>query len=137
MATDPPVITLRDIVVGFGGDPLFEGAELSLTPGMRACLVGRNGSGKSTIMKIIAGLFEPDGGEVYFEPGLTIGYLPQDVPLPDAGTVADFVATAKPGGAPRHEVDEVLSRVDLDGGRAVESLSGGESRRAALGKSVV
>ena len=137
MATDPPVITLRDIVVGFGGEPLFEGAELSLTPGMRACLVGRNGSGKTTIMKIIARLFEPDGGEVYFEPGLTIGYLPQDVPLPDEGTVADFVATAKPGGALRHEVDEVLSRVDLDGGRAVESLSGGESRRAALARALL
>ncbi len=137
MAVDPPVITLRDIVVGFGGDPLFEGAELQLTPGMRACLVGRNGSGKSTIMKIIAGLFEPDGGEIYLEPGLTVGYLPQDVPLPADGTVADFVATAKPGGAPRHEVDEVLSRVDLDGERSVDSLSGGESRRAALARALL
>ena len=137
MVVDPPVITLRDIVVGFGGAPLFAGAELHLTLGMRACLVGRNGSGKTTIMKIIAGLFEPDGGEVYIEPGLTIGYLPQDVPLPDAGTVADFVAAAKPGGAPRHEVDEVLSRVDLDGARAVTSLSGGEGRRAALARALL
>ncbi len=137
MAVDPPVITLRDIVVGFGGAPLFAGAELQLTPGMRACLVGRNGSGKTTIMRIIAGLFEPDGGEVYIEPGLSIGYLPQDVPLPDSGTVADFVATAKAGGALRHEVDEVLSRVDLDGERAVTSLSGGESRRAALARALL
>jgi ATP-binding cassette subfamily F protein uup len=137
MAVDPPVITLRDIVVGFGGAPLFAGTELQLTPGMRACLVGRNGSGKTTIMKIIAGLFEPDGGERYVEPGLTIGYLPQDVPLPDAGTVADFVTTAKEGDAPRHEVDEVLSRVELDGERAVTSLSGGESRRAALARALL
>jgi ATP-binding cassette subfamily F protein uup len=137
MAVDPPVITLRDIAVGFGGAPLFAGAELQLTPGMRACLVGRNGSGKTTIMKIIAGLVEPDAGERYVEPGLTIGYLPQDVPLPDAGTVAAFVATAKPSGAPRHEVDEVLSRVDLDGERAVTSLSGGESRRAALARALL
>ncbi|MDH3738937.1 MAG: ATP-binding cassette domain-containing protein, partial [Alphaproteobacteria bacterium] len=108
-----------------------------LTPGMRACLVGRNGSGKSTIMKIIAGLFEPDSGELYFEPGLTIGYLPQDVPLPEGGTVAEFVATAKPGGAPRHEVDEILSRVDIDGARGVETLSGGESRRAALARALL
>jgi ATP-binding cassette subfamily F protein uup len=137
MATDPPVITLRDVVVGFGGDPLFAGAEMSLTPGMRACLVGRNGSGKTTIMKIIAGLFEPDSGELYFEPGLTIGYLPQDVPLPDAGTVANFVSTAKSGGAPRHEVDEVLSRVGLDGERNVTSLSDGEGRRAALARALL
>ncbi len=137
MATNPPVITLRDIVVGFGGDPLFEGAELQLTPGMRACLVGRNGSGKSTIMKIIAGLFEPDGGEIYIEPGLTIGYLPQDVPLPEGSTVAAFVTPAKPGGAPRHQIDEVLSRVDLNGGRDVTTLSGGESRRAALARALL
>ena len=137
MAADPPVITLRDIIVGFGGDPLFQGAELHLTPGMRACLVGRNGSGKSTIMKIIAGLFEPDSGDLYFEPGLTIGHLPQDVPLPDEGTVAAFVASAKSGVAPRHQVDEVLSRVDLDGERSVTSLSGGESRRAASARALL
>jgi len=137
MSIDPPVITLRDIVVGFGGDPLFEGAELQLTPGMRACLVGRNGSGKSTIMKIIAGLVEPDSGELYFEPGLTIGYLQQDVPLPEGGTVAAFVATARPEGAPRHEVDEVLSRVDIEGERDVTTLSGGESRRAALARALL
>ena len=137
MAADPPVITLRDIVVGFGGEPLFEGAELQLTPGMRACLVGRNGSGKSTILKIIASLFEPDKGELYLEPGLTIGYLQQDVPLPERGTAADFVATAKPDGAPRHQVDEVLSRVDIDGARGVETLSGGESRRAALARALL
>ena len=137
MATEPPVITLRDIVVGFGGDPLFEGADMQLTPGMRACLVGRNGSGKSTIMKIIAGLVEPDRGELYFEPGLTIGYLQQDVPLPAGGTVAEFVASARPDGAPRHEVDEVLSRVDIEGARDVTSLSGGESRRAALARALL
>ncbi|MCZ6509000.1 MAG: ATP-binding cassette domain-containing protein [Alphaproteobacteria bacterium] len=137
MAADPPVIALRDIIVGFGGDPLFQGAELQLTPGMRACLVGRNGSGKSTILKIIARLFEPDSGDLYFEPGLTIGHLPQDVPLPDEGTVAAFVATAKSGVAPRHQVDEVLSRVDLDGERSVTSLSGGESRRAALARALL
>jgi ATP-binding cassette subfamily F protein uup len=137
MAVDPPVITLRDIVVGFGGDPLFEGAELQLTPGMRACLVGRNGSGKSTIMKIIARLIEPDAGELYFEPGLTIGYLQQDVPLPEGGTVAEFVATARPEGAPRHEVDEILSRVGIDGALDVTTLSGGESRRAALARALL
>ena len=137
MAVDPPVITLRDIVVGFGGTPLFERAELQLLPGMRACLVGRNGSGKTTIMKIIAGLIEPDVGEIYIEPGLSIGYLPQDVPLPESGSVADFVATAKKGGAPRHEVDEILSRVDLEGDRAVTSLSGGEGRRVALARALL
>ena len=48
---------------------------------MRACLVGRNGSGKSTILKVLAGVIEPDAGKLYVQPGLSIGYLPQDVPI--------------------------------------------------------
>jgi ATP-binding cassette subfamily F protein uup len=138
MAFDPPVISLKNAAVGFGGTPLFTGAELAITPGMRACLVGRNGTGKSTILKLLAGQLEPDDGELYLEPGLTVGYLPQDIPLPDGMTVADFVA--KMGNelgmrgetAPRHEVDAALSRVDIDGARDVDSLSGGEARRAAI-----
>ena len=138
MAVDPPVITLKNAAVGFGGTPLFTGAELAITPGMRACLVGRNGTGKSTILKLLAGQLEPDDGELYLEPGLTVGYLPQDIPLPDGMTVADFVAQMgnelgmRGETAPRHEVDAALSRVDIDGARDVDSLSGGEARRAAI-----
>ena len=61
MAT-PPILTLSDIRLTFGGDPLFTGLDLNLQEGERICLVGRNGSGKSTLLKIIAGLVEPDSG---------------------------------------------------------------------------
>jgi len=138
MAADPPVLTLKNAAVGFGGPALFTGAELSVTPGMRACLVGRNGTGKSTILKLLAGLLEPDEGDFYVQPGLTVGYLPQDVPLPDDMLIEDFVARMgaelgmSPDTAPRHAVDEALSRVDIDGTRNVNSLSGGESRRVAI-----
>ncbi|HCP00073.1 MAG TPA: elongation factor 3 [Rhodospirillaceae bacterium] len=138
MAVDPPVIALRNAAVGFGGTPLFTGAELSITPGMRACLVGRNGTGKSTIMKLLAGLLEPDEGDLYLQPGLTVGYLPQDIPLTGGMTVAAFVAKMSAELAmnseapPRHAVNAALSRVDVDGTRNVDSLSGGEFRRVAL-----
>tara|TARA_R110002110_G_scaffold85816_1_gene223380 strand:+ start:131802 stop:133658 length:1857 start_codon:yes stop_codon:yes gene_type:complete len=138
MAADPPVISLKNAAVGFGGTPLFTGAELAVTPGMRACLVGRNGTGKSTIFKLLAGLLEPDDGDLYIQPGLTVGYLPQDVPLPDDMLIMDFVARMgaqlgmSPNEAPRHAVDAALSRVDIDGARNVNSLSGGESRRVAI-----
>jgi len=135
MASAPPLLALKDAAVSFGGAPLFTGAELSVTPGMRACLVGRNGSGKSTIMKVLAGLIVPDTGELYVEPGLTIGYLPQDVPFVSGQTVAEFVAGKD--GAPRHEVDAALSRVDIDGDRLGSSLSGGEARRAALAQAML
>jgi len=60
----PPILTLRDIELTFGGTPLLEGASLSVSDGDRLALVGRNGSGKSTLLKIAAGLIEPDGGVI-------------------------------------------------------------------------
>src|SRR5438270_848454 len=58
----PPLLTLQDIHLTFGGTPLLEGAELSIGERERVCLVGRNGSGKSTLLKIAAGLAEADRG---------------------------------------------------------------------------
>ena len=74
----PPLLTLKDIYLTFGGTPLLEGAELTVAAGDRICLVGRNGSGKSTLLKIAAGLAEPDHGERFAHPGASIRYLPQE-----------------------------------------------------------
>lgn len=134
MAVEPPVLSLKDAAVGFGGEPLFTGAEIAIVPGMRACLVGRNGSGKSTILKVLAGLIEADAGKLYIQPGLSIGYLPQDVPIISGQTVAEFVAA---DGAPRHEVDAALSRVEISGNRMADTLSGGEARRAAMARAML
>ncbi|MGE0253249.1 MAG: ABC-F family ATP-binding cassette domain-containing protein [Alphaproteobacteria bacterium] len=137
MAGEPPILALRGASLTFGGEPLFRDVELALQPGARACLVGRNGSGKSTLMKVLAGLVEIDSGERYVEPGLTIGYLPQDVPMPPAGTVADFVAAGADPPAPRHAVDEILALVGIEGGRSTTGLSGGEARRAAMARAML
>ena len=64
----PPLLTLQDIHLGFGGKPLLEAAELVVSPGDRLCLVGRNGSGKSTLLKIAAGTQEPDRGSRFIQP---------------------------------------------------------------------
>src|SRR5215468_2086894 len=73
----PPLLSLRDIRLTFGGTPLFEGVDLAVAEGDRIGLVGRNGSGKSTLMKIAAGLVEPDAGERSATPGATVRYLEQ------------------------------------------------------------
>jgi ATP-binding cassette subfamily F protein uup len=73
-----PLLQLRDIALTFGGTPLLSGAELSVGPGERVALVGRNGTGKSTLLKIAAGLVEPDGGSVFVQPGTLVRYLPQE-----------------------------------------------------------
>ena len=87
----PPILILRDIGLTFGGTPLLEGAGISVSHGERLCLVGRNGSGKSALLKIAAGLVEGDHGEVFIQPGTTIRYLPQEPDLKEFATTGDYV----------------------------------------------
>ena len=84
-------ITLRDVHLAFGGPALLDGANFNLERGERVCLIGRNGEGKSTLLKLIEGSLLPDTGEVSIQNGLTISMLAQDVPM-DSGKVADIVA---------------------------------------------
>jgi ABC transport system ATP-binding/permease protein len=84
-------ITLRDVQLAFGGPALLDGANFSLERGERVCLIGRNGEGKSTLLKLIEGSLLPDNGEVSLQNGITISMLAQDVPM-DSGKVADIVA---------------------------------------------
>ncbi len=84
-------ITLRDVQLAFGGPALLDGANFSLERGERVCLIGRNGEGKSTLLKLIEGSLLPDSGEASLQNGITISMLAQDVPM-DSGKVADIVA---------------------------------------------
>lgn len=84
-------ITLRDVQLAFGGPSLLDGATFNLERGERVCLIGRNGEGKSTLLKLIEGSLLPDRGEVSIQNGITISMLAQDVPM-DSGKVADIVA---------------------------------------------
>ncbi|MDU6157453.1 MULTISPECIES: ribosomal protection-like ABC-F family protein [Acinetobacter] len=84
-------ITLRDVQLAFGGPALLDGANFNLERGERVCLIGRNGEGKSTLLKLIEGSLLPDSGEVSIQNGLTVSMLAQDVPM-DSGKVADIMA---------------------------------------------
>ena len=84
-------ITLRDVQLAFGGPALLDGANFVLERGERVCLIGRNGEGKSTLLKLIEGSLLPDRGEVSIQNGLTDSMMEQDVPM-DSGKVADIVA---------------------------------------------
>lgn len=131
----PPILTLSDIRLTFGGDPLFTGLDLNLQEGERICLVGRNGSGKSTLLKIIAGLVEPDSGDRFVKPGITVGYMDQDPDLSAYQTLGDF---ATEGLSPNevYKVDVVADGLKLALDRKPSEASGGERRRAALAKIV-
>ena len=131
----PPLIALNGAALGFGGAPLFTGLDLALYPGERACLVGRNAVGKSTLLKIIAGDMELDAGKRYAEPGLRIAHLPQETAAAADVTVAGYVAQPL-ATADRHLGAAMLDRMQLDGTRPMGALSGGEARRAALARAL-
>ena len=142
MAPPVPLVALNAATIGFGGAPLFEGLSLGLARGERACLIGRNGTGKSTLLKLLAGTIEPDGGARFLQPGATVAYLPQDPVPPPGQSVADYVTaglseTRGEETPARHRVEAVLARVALAGDRELGTLSGGEGRRAALARALV
>ncbi|MDA1108087.1 MAG: ATP-binding cassette domain-containing protein [Proteobacteria bacterium] len=87
-----PLISLDKVSTTFGHHALLDHTDLIIEPGERVCLVGRNGTGKSTLMQIIAGTILPDDGVVWRQPGLRIGRLAQDLALAEERTVFDTVA---------------------------------------------
>jgi len=130
----PPLLTLQNIHLTFGGTPLLEGAELILAERERVCLVGRNGSGKSTLLKIAAALVEADRGTRFVQPGATIRYLPQEPDLSGfSSTLAYVEAGLAPGDDP-HRARYLLAQLGLTGDEDPARLSGGEARRAALAR---
>jgi len=88
------LVSLQNVKVGFGGPLLIDGADLSIDRGERVCLVGRNGTGKSTIMRLITGDVKPDAGKIVFQQGVKITLLTQEVPQALSGSVFDVVSAA-------------------------------------------
>ncbi|MGR3716452.1 MAG: ATP-binding cassette domain-containing protein, partial [Thermohalobaculum sp.] len=129
----PPLLTLTDITLGFGGRPLFAGVSLAIAPGERLCVVGRNGSGKSTLLKIAAGLIEPDAGERFLRPGARVTYLPQDPDPTGFASLGDYAAADLPE-AERWRAEAALDGLKVDGAASPVTASGGERRRAALAR---
>ncbi|VAW61604.1 Bis-ABC ATPase Uup [hydrothermal vent metagenome] len=91
------LLTLRDINLGFGGPNLFDLLNLQIEPRERLCLLGRNGEGKSTLMKLIGGLVKADEGSIERKQSLRIAYLTQEVPESVEGSVYDVVASGLEG----------------------------------------
>jgi ATP-binding cassette subfamily F protein 3 len=88
------MLRVQSLSKAYGGRTLFEGVQLDLRAGDRVGLVGRNGEGKTTLLRVLAGLEPPDDGRVILEGGATIGYLRQEVDTTSSQTVIDEVRTA-------------------------------------------
>lgn len=85
------LISLQDIMLAYGGPSLFEHLDLQLEQGERVALLGRNGVGKTTLMKVMAGHLQPDSGKVVYQKGIRVTHLPQEVPSGISGNVFDLV----------------------------------------------
>ena len=144
------LLSMRDVSVGFGGALVLENINLQIERGERLGLVGRNGVGKSTLLKIIAGELEPDAGTVIRERGLRVAYLVQEVPEGLTGSVADILAgglAASEAGPPptgeddawrrRLQMDTIVARMGLDPAADFERLSAGLKRRILLARGLV
>src|SRR5688572_17593494 len=87
-----PLIALERASLAFGASPLLDGADLALEAGERVALIGRNGSGKTSLMKAIAGQQALDDGTVWRTPGLRIAFVPQEPALEAQDTVFEAIA---------------------------------------------
>ena len=144
------LLSIRDVSVGFGGALVLENISLQIERGERLGLVGRNGVGKSTLLKIIVGELEPDAGMVIRERGLQVAYLVQEVPEGLTGSVADILAgglgaseaSPPPNGDEdawrrRLQMDTIIARMGLDPAADFERLSAGLKRRILLARGLV
>jgi len=160
------LITLLDAQLAFGHVALLDHADFSLENNQRIGLIGRNGTGKSSLLKILAGLEKPDDGTLQLQQGLRIAYVPQEPSLDPHATV--FVSASAGLARTRHvvelylaadentdldalqseiealdgwtweqRVEETLHRLHLDKDAIVGSLSGGTKKRVALAQALV
>ena len=159
-------MTLSNLCLAFGHVALLDHTALTLEAGERVALIGRNGTGKSSLLKILAGIDKPDDGLVQFQQGLRRYYVPQEPEFVAGATVFDAVSVgvaeakavreryeahapgddldalqtrieALDGWTWEQRVDETLERLSLQADRAVESLSGGLKKRVALAQALV
>lgn len=111
------LVTIEGLSLAFGLDVLLDQVKLQIGSGERVCLIGRNGAGKSSLMKIIDGSLTPDSGNIWRKPGLRIARLTQEFPQSSAETVFDFVAEglAETGKllAEYHHLIQHLTEADL------------------------
>ncbi|MBK7048174.1 MAG: ATP-binding cassette domain-containing protein [bacterium] len=140
------LLELKSVNLSLGGPPVLDQVDLGVEKGERICLLGRNGEGKTTLLRLLAGEMRPDSGEVIRRSGMGIGFLPQEVPADLSGPVREVVAGGLAGRAElatgeswrlEHLVETILEQAGLDGKAEFTALSMGNKRRVLLARALV
>ena len=138
-----PLVALDRVSLAFGHLPLLDEIAFQVDAGERIAVIGRNGTGKSTLLQILGGDLQPDAGLVLRQPGVRVARLVQDVPLSTDRTVAEVVGEglgpldAHDEWQRHHQADQIMSRLSLPPQAIVDSLSGGWKRRVLLARALV
>jgi len=134
---------MSGISLSFGAGQLLDNIELNIESGDRACLVGRNGTGKSSLLKILHGDLAPDSGALESFSNARISYLPQDIPTDISGSVDAIVASwlmdpldSDADANSHHVIGRILSHLSLDPQAQFNELSGGQKRRVLLARAL-
>src|SRR3990172_5661102 len=118
------ILSFNDVSLAYGHHPLLAHVNFQVSPGERVCLVGRNGTGKSTLFRVITGVAQPDDGEVWRKDTLRVSHLEQEAPEGISGTVYDVVAAGLgETGRLLREYHHALHHVDDSGAAAMAQLS--------------
>ncbi len=136
------LVNLEKIYLSYGNVPLLDQVGFQIQPGERVCLIGRNGAGKSSFLKVIDGSVAPDSGKIHRESGLVVARLEQELPQEGHLTVYEVIAQAfehYSGESWQAEqwIQAILSRLELTGSQKMADLSGGWKRRVDLAKALV
>lgn len=148
-----PILSAQNILLRLGGSaPLLDGVSFDVEPGDRICLVGRNGEGKSTLLKVLTGEMEFNSGDIVRRSGMRVSRMIQEIPDHIDGTVRDIVmgkvaagssagwTGAKDGsdddGHHDSAAEAILGKTGIDADARYDSLSGGQKRRVLFARAV-
>lgn len=135
------ILNIEHISKTFGDKTIFDDVSLGVHQGDKIGVLGVNGTGKSTLLKIIAGQETADEGEVIFGRGIRTAFLPQNPEFPDGAKVLSYVMEGKhdpDGNEPVSEAKTILTKLGIcDFDESVDHLSGGQKKRAALARTLV